>query len=397
MECDRGYMVAYDAKIPGTSMTFRMVPAPGGVAPMPGDPSGSTKVRLAPYWIAAHEVTWAEYWRYMELDTSFGRLEALRAMLGTKGKDAETLRSILKQSERLATAVAAKAEEVDGVTAPTPLYDPSATYESGQEPGLPAVTMSPFAARQYTKWLSVISGVDYRLPSEAEWEHAARAGGGDYGAGAEQPVTADNLGDYAWTTDNSDYVAHLVGKKKPNAWGLYDVLGNAAEWVLDGAGEEDLEGDAADGGDQDAATDPPKTLAWSEAVRWPTGPSARIAKGGFYDAEVEDCRVESRLVSEAEEWKGSDPNIPLSPWWFTDYPATGTGMRIVRPLKPMTAEVKRRAWEIDHPSIRNDVEKRIGGGDDGEGKGQGKRDWLWPGLPGVRAELESREIQKLLN
>jgi formylglycine-generating enzyme required for sulfatase activity len=69
------------------------------------------------------------------------------------------------------------------------------------------------------------SGKTYRLPTEAEWEYAARAGS----AG----VFPGNPEDLAWSSQNSGRQTHPVGQKQPNAWGLYDMMGNVWEWVSD--------------------------------------------------------------------------------------------------------------------------------------------------------------------
>ncbi|MEM6330522.1 MAG: SUMF1/EgtB/PvdO family nonheme iron enzyme [Planctomycetota bacterium] len=270
--------------------------------------------------------------------------------------------------------------KVDAVTAPTALYDPSTTYESGEDPDLPAVTMTPYAARQYTKWLSAITGRDYRLPSEAEWEHAARGGGGGpYGSGAGgAAVAADSLGRHAWTADNSDFAAQTAGGLAPNAWGLHDMLGNAAEWVLDGP---------RDSGPAPPAAGP---VAWADAVAWPTKAYPRIAKGGHWDAAPADCRVASRTLSEDADWKASDPNYPKSPWWYSDYPATAVGFRVVRPLREMDEAMRRRVWEVDHPDIQADVDARLE-------EGRGKQDRADQDLPAAIKALSSPGIDGLLN
>ena len=89
----------------------------------------------------------------------------------------------------------------------------------------PAVRVSWTSARSYC------ASVGGRLPTEAEWEYAARAGSeGEYGRGQDGEITADNLGEYAWFGEGSAGSTHPTRAKKPNAWGLYDMHGNVAEW-----------------------------------------------------------------------------------------------------------------------------------------------------------------------
>src|SRR5688500_7516777 len=90
--------------------------------------------------------------------------------------------------------------------------------------------MSQFAARQSTRWLSGISTQSLRLPREAEWEYACRAGTTTAFSFGDDPK---QLGDYAWYFENSGEKMNHVAKKKPNPWGLYDMHGNVGEWVLD--------------------------------------------------------------------------------------------------------------------------------------------------------------------
>lgn len=376
VQTDHGYMVPYTVTIPGTEVTFEMAPIPGGevvVERMVVGKPHIVSVKVEPRWVASREVTWDQYWPFMKLNDAFARIEQLRT-LRRNSPEVKGLLESSKDYEPLVRVLDAEANHVDGVTAPTALYDPGTTYESGEDPGLPAVTMTPFAARQFTKWLSAITGSDFRLPSEAEWEHAARAGATAAYFFGDDP---EQLGEYAWFTDNADYVAHEPGEKKPNAWGLYDVHGNVAEWVLD-AGESK----------EASATD--KMLSWIEAVAWPSKVSPRVAKGGYWDAAAADCTIAARLLSDDEEWKLTDPNRPRSPWWYTDPPSTGVGIRLTRPLYKVPAELREKVWEIDAEELRFDVASRLK-------EGRGKLGALGSELPDVLKQLDSEEIKRKLD
>jgi formylglycine-generating enzyme required for sulfatase activity len=89
----------------------------------------------------------------------------------------------------------------------------------------PVVVVSWNDATAFCRWLSAQTGRDFRLPAEAEWEYAARAG--------RRSNAADRLEEAAWYEGNASDCAHAVGTKAANAWGLYDMQGNAWEWCLD--------------------------------------------------------------------------------------------------------------------------------------------------------------------
>jgi formylglycine-generating enzyme required for sulfatase activity len=362
-----GYMVPYVEKIPGTEVSFEMIPVPGGELLLGtpaseaerGDDEGpQVRVTMPPYWIGKCEVTWAEYQAYMDMYDAFKKLHQMSVAAAERGVDAagaewDLVRAHARDGKQ------ADENDLDGVTTPTPLYEPSQTYSAGEEPEQPAVTMTQFAARQYTKWLSGVTGRNYRLPSEVEWEYAARAGTHSAYSFGDDPA---ELAEFAWFEDNADYELHAVGSKQPNAWGLHDMHGNVAEWTLDGYQEDWY------------ARLGPGPVAAAQAINWPTSVYPRVIRGGGWLDPPAVLRSGARAKSEEDEWKLSDPNFPHSPWWYTEEPALAVGMRLVRPLAAMSAEEQTRAWDADVDRTRRDVKMRLN-----EGRGAlGKPDLTLP-------------------
>jgi formylglycine-generating enzyme required for sulfatase activity len=250
----------------------------------------------------------------------------------------------LKEFESQRIRLVTDANRVDAVTAPTPLYEPDFTFEYGEDPQQPAVSMTQYSARQYAKWISLVSGLQYRLPTEAEWEYACRAGSQTAYSFGDDPA---QLGDHAWFADNSEGTGTKpVRQKLPNAFGLYDMHGNAAEWVMDGYGTY-------------PASDGP--LAGTDWVKTDK-PDPRTVRGGSWEFSAAQCRSASRLGSDDMAWKEYDPNRPRSPWWFTTDPARGVGFRLVRPLAEVSREAMEDFWKIDSEDIRFDVTDRLNEG-----------------------------------
>ncbi len=280
---------AYTQKIPGTQVTFDMTPIPAGTFKMGNDASKNTdekpahSVTLDAFWMGTHEVQWDAFELFLDKNYELAISE-------------EPIGSI-----------------VDGMSRPSlPYLD--MTFGMGKEEK-PAIGMTQYGAIQYCHWLYLKTGIFYRLPTEAEWEYASRAGSTDrFFFGNDE----SKLGEYAWTKENSQATTQPVGKKKPNPWGLYDIYGNVLEWTSDQYN--------------------PAFYAKSPKEN-PNNPSLklypRVVRGGSYQTPAEELSSSKRFMSKPD-WKRIDPQIPKSQWWFPEAPFLG--LRLLRPLNPPSPE-----------------------------------------------------------
>ena len=212
---------------------------------------------------------------------------------------------------------------VDAVSRPTPAFeDPS--MGMGRE-GHPVVNVSPYAALTFCKWLSLLTGKFYRLPTEAEWEYICRAGSPSvYHFGDD----VEKLEEYAVYFENSNGQYAEVGSKKPNPWGVYDMHGNVSEWTLDQYAPDFY-----------AKYSGPVREPWNK----PTSLYNRVYRGGSWDDDAEDLRSAARRKSGLGLQKG-DPQVPKSFWWYTN--ASFIGFRLVSPANTPSPQEMKKFWSI---------------------------------------------------
>lgn len=322
-----GYMVPYSESFERTNISFEMIPVPGGEVTIgsPDSEAGRSEdegpqftVNLNPFWMAKTELTWGEYNTFMRSYDVFKKLSSVGIRQVTDDNRA------------------------DAITVPTPLYDPGKTYEFGDDKNQPAVTMTQYSAKQYTKWLSGLTGVQYRLPTEAEWEFGARAGSRTAYSFGNDPAELEKYAVFAATDGPAK-----VGSKAPNAYGLHDMHGNVWEWTIDQFSPKGFQGRGG------------KSFTGFEATHWPTQADSRCVRGGGWQDPAERVRSAARMGSVDEDWKDDDPNVPLSPWWYTSDPSRMVGMRLVRSATPLSNELMVKFWEIDAAAIQEDVDARL--------------------------------------
>jgi len=264
---------SYTETIPNTDTSFEMVHIPGGEFTMgsDGEPDEGPprRVSISPFWMSRTEVTCDLFEEYY------------LNRFSNKPADGTVL------------------------TGPSPAYEP---YDNGWgRDARPAIKVTWHNAKQFCAWLSAMTGKQYRLPTEAEWEFAARAG--------SDGETYENLPDYAWFAENSPEKTVEAAQKLPNAFGLYDMLGNVWEFCIDG-----YDADYYRNLHDDVNADP---RGPEDSEDWGT------LRGGSWQDPASELRFANRQIVQYE-WLERDPQIPRSLWWH--YDATMVGIRVVRGL-----------------------------------------------------------------
>ena len=301
---------SYTETVPVAGASLRMVAIPGGTFLM-GSPAEEPhrkpdegpqhKVSISPFWISETEIPWELYTAFMEN----GRPRAKDGQLLEEQPDDELW---------------------DSVTQPTAPYTAmNLGMGHGYEHGLPAISMSHHAASKFCEWLSAQTGHYYRLPTEAEWEYACRAGSpGAYSYGNGEA----SLDQYAWYWNNSNDRYQKTGSKKPNKWGLRDMHGNVAEWVLDSYVPD------AYGKRSGLPTKDPLVII-------PGAP--HIVRGGSWEDDPDSLRSAARRAS-TPAWNRQDPQHPKSIWYLTD--GGMIGFRVVRPMNIPDIMTMHRLWNF---------------------------------------------------
>ncbi|NLH16317.1 MAG: formylglycine-generating enzyme family protein [Phycisphaerae bacterium] len=285
----------------GDKITFDMVLIPAGTYTM-GSPEAEAghkdeegpqrQVRLNAFYLCTTETTLELFLTYYD-EMVTARVEAAQ----------------------VATATGSEEKAVDAVTGPTPVYG---NVTMGYDKKYPAIGATWNNANTFCKWLTKKTGKSYRLPTEAEWEYACRAGTTTAYFFGDDPAP---LGDYAWFKGNSDAEPHAVASKKPNPWGLFDMYGNVFEWVND-------------------FYSPDAYKAAAGSLVNPLGPETgklHVARGGFYNLTPDLLRSAARGVEE-KWWSMNDPQIPKSKWWLPQMDIIG--FRVACTIDSKDAEKK---------------------------------------------------------
>jgi len=299
----------YTEQVPGTSVSFEMVAIPGGTFKM-GSPANEKfrkddegpvrDVTVSRFFMGKVQVSWDEYWTFNIETASEGRIPP------------EIMR------DRNLNALT-----VDAISGPTPAFgDPTQDWGAGSRP---AITMTHYSAETYCQWLSMKTGKKYRLPTEAEWEYAARGGTETpyFFPGNPKKFSSQGWWNKMFGPDttminrfavyelNSGMKTQEPSRVQENPFGLKHMLGNVLEYCSDWYAPNAYSMTGA------SVTDP----------QGPEEGTERVVRGGYYASDAADVRVAARFSTQTDEWLKTDPQQPKSIWWFTDM--KGIGFRVV--------------------------------------------------------------------
>ena len=301
--------VNYTEQIPGSSVSFNMIAIEGGSFKM-GSPSDEPyrqedegpvrDVEISPFYMAEIEVSWEEYLTFYSQTSAEGR-----------STDTEGLRNKVSSDH-------------DAISGATPPYgQPDQGWGLGKRP---AISFSFHAAETYCKWLSSVTGKVYRLPTEAEWEYACRAGtSGPYffpgdpekfeKRGWKAKLSKNDtavINSYVIYIENSKSKTQLPESVKPNPFGLRNMMGNVSEFCSDWYAS-------------DYYSKLPEGI-----IKDPKGPeegTEHVIRGGSFLSSADLLRCASRDSTRTTDWLKTDPQMPKSIWWYSD--CFNVGFRVV--------------------------------------------------------------------
>ena len=298
----------FEETIPGTPVSIRMVAVSGGSfrmgspesEPFRGaDESPQRNVTVSSFFMGETEVTWDQYWAFYAETMSEGRTPP-EEVYANNAK-----------------------YELDAISGPTPPFGfPDQGWGMGERP---ALTMTHYAAETFCEWLSLKTGKHYRLPTEAEWEYAAR-GGTDtpyFFEGSPRKYSGRGFlrhfakADTALIASSVIYAANSRNRTaepsrvRANPFGLKNMSGNVLEYCSDWYAPDAYEKMA------DGAVDP----------KGPENGTEHVVRGGLYSDDAADVRSASRRHTEHDAWLRTDPQNPKSIWWYSDI--KGIGFRVV--------------------------------------------------------------------
>ncbi|MFA5819935.1 MAG: SUMF1/EgtB/PvdO family nonheme iron enzyme, partial [Bacteroidales bacterium] len=309
----------YTERIPKSPMSFNMVAIPGGTFKM-GSPADEPfrkedegpfiEVELSPFFMAEIEVSWDEYL-------------AFYVQTAAEGRSTDT--------EGLRTKMASATDAISGAT--PPYGQPDQGWGLGQRP---AISFSYHAAETYCKWLTSVTGKTYRLPTEAEWEYAARAGSvGPYffpgdpkkfeKSGIRAKLSKNDttvINTYIIYRGNSPTKTQTPDRVKPNPFGLRNMSGNVAEFCSDW-----YQADAYSQYPEGIIKDPKGHEEGTE----------HVVRGGSFLSTADLLRSAVRDYTRTESWLKTDPQMPKSIWWYSD--CFNVGFRVVCEFDEKTGNV----------------------------------------------------------